>query len=84
MKRFGIKRFGKVVREARIKAGLTQQELANAVGFSVQYISDIERCRAEGTASTIASICKVLDLSMDKIFLSSEYNNIRQEEVNKN
>ncbi len=68
-----MKHFGEYVREARRSLGLTQSNLAEATGLSVQYISDIERGCARGTAETIAKLCRFLNLSMDEIFLSGSY-----------
>jgi len=48
--------FGVRVREARRRRGTTQRELTGETGLSVQYISDIERGCAIGTAETIARL----------------------------
>jgi transcriptional regulator with XRE-family HTH domain len=45
MARSGDESFGDLVRDRRIAAGLTQEELAERAGVSVRAISDIERGR---------------------------------------
>ena len=38
-----LRKFGETVRECRRKRGLTQQQLADAIGISIAYMSLIER-----------------------------------------
>ena len=62
------KKIGKKVKLARIKLGLTQDELAERLSLSTRYISQIERGISFGTASTIINICKTLGISADYLF----------------
>ncbi len=74
--------FGRAVREKRKSLGLTLQNVSERTGLTLQYISDIERGRAVGTAETIAKICRALGLSMDDIFLSGDYTNSEHPDKN--
>jgi DNA-binding XRE family transcriptional regulator len=54
----------KVWREYR---GLTQQQLADAAGFSKSYLSQIESGKRTGTAEVLAAIASGLGLTLDDI-----------------
>jgi DNA-binding XRE family transcriptional regulator len=55
------------VRVWREHRGLTQQQLAEAVGISVPYLSQLESGKRRGSAEVLAAIAKALDLSLDDI-----------------
>jgi len=57
--------------------GLTQQQLANAAGISMPYLSQIESGKRKGPADVLAAIAKALDLSLDDILTSrmTDYKN---------
>lgn len=69
--------FGEAVRLARRVKGMSQAELARAAGLSAQFVNDIERGRATGTAETMAALARVLKLSLDDIFCVGGYVNTR-------
>lgn len=52
-------KIGYLLKEARIKSGLTQQELAEKVGTSKSYISKIENDIKEARISTLQKIVKL-------------------------
>lgn len=54
---------GRNVRDARVAAGLTQEELANRSGFSQQYLSDLERGHRNPTIVTIYELSQALGVS---------------------
>jgi len=54
---------GKIVREARIKAGMSQQELALVSGTSRTYISRIENDRSD---IEIATLSKIIETGLGK------------------
>jgi len=54
--------FGKTVREARQKAGLTQAALADLAGLTQQYVARIEAGQINPTLATMAAIARVLNL----------------------
>lgn len=62
----GRRPFGPMLRELRLRAGLTQEELAARAGMSVRSVSDLERglvLRPRGR--TVAALVKALALSPD-------------------
>ena len=59
------KHIGKKIKLARSKAKFTQEQLAEKLYLSPRYISQLERGIAFGSASTIISICKTLDISSE-------------------
>lgn len=58
------------IKAQRINKGLTQQELANLINYSKQFISNIESKRNFQTFSlgTVWTIAQKLDLEMDELF----------------
>lgn len=62
------KNIGKKIKLARAKANYTQEELAEKLSLSTRYISQLERGIAFGSASTITSVCKALNISSDFLF----------------
>jgi len=54
----------KVWREFRV---LTQQQLAEAVGISKPYLSQIETGKRRGTAEVLATIANALNVSIDEL-----------------
>jgi transcriptional regulator with XRE-family HTH domain len=57
-------RFGKILREARRNAGLTQSALADMAGLTQQYVAKIEAGQINPTLATMASVAGVLDLDV--------------------
>ena len=54
---------------ARIKKGLTQEELSKSVGLSKQYISRMEMGKAKNPSLKICRmISQILDVDLDEIF----------------
>lgn len=62
------KNIGKKIRLARSKANYTQEELAEKLSLSPRYVSQLERGIAFGSATTIISVCKALNISSDFLF----------------
>lgn len=62
------KSIGKKIKLARSKTNYTQEALAEKTSLSPRYISQLERGIAFGSASTIVSLCKVLNISSDFLF----------------
>ena len=65
---FYKKQIGTKVKLARIKAGYTQEKLAEKLSLSTRYISQLERGVSFGTASTIIRICKELNIDANFLF----------------
>lgn len=62
------KTFGQTLKEIRRKKGVTQRELAAAVGVDFSYISKIENDRMPPPAAdTIVKICEMLDVPPDNL-----------------
>ena len=68
---FMIADFSERLRFFRSQRGLSQQELANAVGISRKQISDYEVSTAKPRQATYMKILKALDIS-DQIFSKSD------------
>ena len=58
----------KKIKIARLKAEYTQEQLAEKLSLSTRYISQLERGIAFGSASTIISVCKALDINANFLF----------------
>ncbi|MGG5255087.1 helix-turn-helix transcriptional regulator [Neobacillus sp. SM06] len=56
------------VRLARIKAGLTQQELADTVGITRQTVSLIEKGKYNPSLKLCLQICYAVNAKLDEIF----------------
>jgi len=56
---------GQLIEEARKKAHLTQEELANRVGSNKSYISRVENGKTEPRVSTFYRIAAALGLSVE-------------------
>ena len=54
--------------EARIETGMTQQQLAEAVGVTRQTINAIERGDYNPTIKLCLAICHALDRTLDELF----------------
>jgi transcriptional regulator with XRE-family HTH domain len=61
-------KFGKKVREERVKQGLSQEDLAEKAGVHRTYIGMIERGEKNITLENIDKIAKALEASIIKFF----------------
>jgi len=61
-------RFGLAVKDARERAGLTQQQLAQKTGASLNHIGKIERGKYLPGLSVAAQILVVLGIDANKLF----------------
>lgn len=59
---------GARVREIRIRAGLTQQELADALGLSFQQVQKYEKGANRMGASRLVEVARTLGCSLDDLF----------------
>ena len=75
---------GSRLKQARIKAGLTQQELAEQTNLSVAFISRIERGSSHINLKRLTQICEILGVSEGSILngVSSNSNNYLTSEFN--
>jgi transcriptional regulator with XRE-family HTH domain len=59
---------GKNIRALRKKAGLTQEQLAEALGIRQQMIADYERCKVNPEVSKLPALAKALGASVGELF----------------
>lgn len=62
------KQLGIKIRQARKKKRLTQIELAEQAGFSLQHLGDIERGTANPTLSCLQKISEIMDMTVADLF----------------
>ena len=58
---------GTNIRNARISAGMTQEELAERSGFSQQYISGLERGKRNPTIVSVYELSLALGVSHEQL-----------------
>lgn len=68
MKKEILVKFGKKVREIRIKQNLSQERLAAKAGVHRTYIGMIERAEKNITLENIEKVAKALGLSVKELF----------------
>lgn len=74
---------GKRLRHFRIKAGLSQRELAEILGVDPTYISAVERERRLLKAKLVSGICRILSVDEEELINSSNcISNITPKEFN--
>jgi len=56
--------FGAAIREHRLRAGLTQVELADKAGISSRTLIEIERGHPHGEVGRVLAVLRALDLSI--------------------
>ena len=69
MKQDVLIKFGKKVREERIKLGLSQEKLASRAGVHRTYIGMLERAEKNITLENIQKVCKALNLRIGNFFV---------------
>lgn len=72
---------GKKIKEIRISLGLTQQQLADKIGISMDYLGNIERGERTPGIKSFVRIADSLDISLDYLLRDKE--NFGEDEVNK-
>lgn len=75
------KGFGKIMREERQKQGLSQSELAQRVGITDIYCSDIEEGKYTATWEIWLKICVVLNIDIQKIIENYINNQLETETI---
>jgi len=59
---------GEAIREKRIHAGFSQEQLAEKANVTRNYIGNIERAEHKVTLETLARIAKALDVRLKDFF----------------
>ena len=65
------KLLGQRIRAARLSAGFSQEQLAEAVGLTSQHISHTEVASTKISLPSLVKIANVLDISVDKLLSDS-------------
>ncbi len=63
---------GQILKETRLAAGLTQEELAHAAGVDRSYISQLERDLKSPTIQMLFRLCGALEASPTKVIAQLE------------
>lgn len=71
---------GKNVKTARLKKGITQEELSNIIDCSTSYLSEIETGTSSPSLSKIIEIAKALDTTVDCL-LGEIQDNVNDENI---
>ena len=66
---------GEQIKAAREQSKLTQEQFAERIDVSPQFVSDLERGVVGASIATLKSICTVLGVSSDQILFGSETEN---------
>src|SRR4026209_2431763 len=64
---------GDRLREARLKAGLSQRELARRLGLAASLISQLESGQSRPSVGTLYSIVTELGVSLDRVIRGGEF-----------
>ena len=64
--------FGRVVTELRTEKGMTQEDLAFALGYHLSYIGQIERGRKSPTLRTMTNLAQVFNMSLSQMIARAE------------
>lgn len=64
---------GDRLREERVKAGISQRELARRLGLSASMISQLESGLSKPSVGTLYAIVTELDLSLDRVIRGEDY-----------
>lgn len=62
------KALGNAVRDARIHAGLTQEEVAERIGMSTRTVMNIEKGRSNPELTTVTSLIRILNIDPNLVF----------------
>lgn len=77
-------KFGKRVAELRVKKKLTQEQLAELIGYSTNHISKLELARTNPSFSIIVRLAEALSVDIKELFDFGEGKNINYvEQINK-
>ena len=59
---------GRIIKEARLAAGLTREELAERIQKSPRYLASLENERRQPSYNTLCTIIVALNIDSNKIF----------------
>ncbi len=58
---------GDVLRQERVRRGLTLRELSGRARISLGYISEVERGQKEASSELLASLCDALEVTLSSV-----------------
>ncbi|MGO4257940.1 helix-turn-helix domain-containing protein [Marmoricola sp. RAF53] len=61
------RQLGDVLRNERMRRGLTLRELSSEARISLGYISEVERGQKEASSELLASLCDALDVPLSAV-----------------
>jgi len=67
------KELGKRIKEARLAAGLTQEQLAERINLSSGHCAHVERGTTKVSLSALVSIANALNTTPDKLLVDNNY-----------
>jgi transcriptional regulator with XRE-family HTH domain len=74
-------RIGARLRAARVRQGLTLDNVAGAAGVTKSFLSRLERDETSPSVATLQVICEVLSLPMGALFDAPQYDVVRADEA---
>lgn len=72
---------GNKIYQLRRSINMTQQELADKIGISVTFLSEIENGRKSMSVDTLVNLSKGLQVSLDTIVFGNDTENDMQKDV---
>jgi len=66
---------GNVLKNTRLKAGLTQEQLAANAGMDRSYLSDVERGATSVSVDTFLRICRGMKVPASKVIAEINFEN---------
>ena len=63
---------GRLIKEARLAQGMTQDELSHAAGLDRSYLSQLERDLKSPTVQMLLRICRALDVRPSQLIATLE------------
>lgn len=77
----GLTQLGLHIKELRKKKGVSQEQLAYTADVSLSQISRIETGKHNTSFSTLLSICKAFNITLDEFFDGFDYPSIAKKKV---
>ena len=66
------KEIGNRIRNGRLEAQMTQQELSKLVGVSTSFIGHLERAEKIPSVDTLVQLCAAMDMTMDYLIFGKK------------
>ena len=68
MRRLNEIKIGKQLKELRKIKGYTQKQVADTIGVTTRYMSDLEQDRSSASYDILIKMCNLFDTTPDEIF----------------